>query len=301
MIRHGVKKTESPKVSEEANNIEKIIGMNNCVEKHSKMVLLNPDDYNSWNYLKERVFSAADPIQEIEAQMDLSQRALQVNPKSYAAWFHRYFLFTRWKDMWFKEHQLCTLLLKFDPRNFHCWNYCLKNGFKIKEDLHNSTSMHFAPYHSRNLFIDPSDEGLWNTFDKRREQEVKGYKGLIRRYKDFSEIIFEKNFSGDIQVNGEWFNQVFETRRLVFNKEILSILIDKKDLSIVLEEIPTVLTEILSLDSQCIHALRRKMMYLTGKERREISEKLQMIDPIRQKYYQWLESKEYRTFLLIDK
>lgn len=299
MIRHGVKKNEKPKISEEVKEIEKVIDMGESPEKHYQMVLLNPDDYNSWNYLKNLIFTSDDSIEEIKKQLEISQKAIQANPKSYATWFHRYFLFSRWSDMWFKEHQLCALLLKFDSRNFHCWNYCLKNKFKIKEDLHNYTSMHYLPYKQRNLFIDPSDEGIWCTFEKRRSQEISNYTGILKKHDSFSEIIFDNIFSGTLEVNDDIILQSVPTKRIILNGNVSEIKINGKKCSVVFEEIPRVLDEILALDPCCIHALRRKMIYTMDKYRSEISLKLQKIDPLRQKYYKWLEKREYKIFLLI--
>lgn len=79
--------------------------------------------------------------------------------------------------------KLCALLLRFVNGNFHCWNYCLGDGFEIKTDLHNPAFMHFKPFQDRWLFIDSDDEGVWRAYEKRRSQITRGHIETIRRYK----------------------------------------------------------------------------------------------------------------------
>lgn len=332
MIRHNTKKSQKVDStnSQITSPLQSAYEMPDSYEKHCKIVLLNPDDYNSWNYLKN---SLTD--NNLKEQFKLTELAIQSNPKSYSSWFHRYFLFSLWKNEWFREHQLCNILLKIDSRNFHCWNYCLKNGFEIKGNLHNFTSMHYKPYIERNLFIDPSDEAVWNSFERRRD-----VKGIIREYKGYKEIIFKEYFKGEIRIGNESKLIDFPIKRYVnysncsdgngsnisnrstgndsnringndisynnssnisnrSNEKSNCLYLNDWEMTVREENLPRVVNEILHLDPLCIYALKHKLNYSTGKERREICIKLQEIDPIRKNYYEWLCINEYKTFTFI--
>ena len=78
----------------------------------------------SWPHLATRLFFSHDALSTGE-ELQLTERALRRNPKSYGAWNQR-----RWSvrqlgeraDMG-HELALCAKLLAADERNFHCWNY----------------------------------------------------------------------------------------------------------------------------------------------------------------------------------
>lgn len=240
MIKHGI-----PKEYIDENPTEEIIKvrqMEDCLEKHEKMVLLNPDDYNSWNYLK-RHFSIFKEEGFVLKQMELTQRAIMENPKSYHSWFHRHLFFqhltngmddnsiTNHEMNVKKEIGLCKMLLKFDPRNFHCWNYCKKNHFRIENNLHNFTSMHYSNFDESVLFLDPNDEGGWCTFEKvnysnEASSDVNEFTncngneytikivGRMRIGKLNGEITFEEPFKGTIKINGKEIETKQPTKRI---------------------------------------------------------------------------------------
>ncbi|ELA41632.1 uncharacterized protein VICG_01380 [Vittaforma corneae ATCC 50505] len=305
MIHHGVARKESSgenlnSVSKEVEEIVAVRCMPNGIEKHEKMVLLNPDDYSSWNYLKA-VFLGSNDKEEIKRQLDLTQEAIQINPKSYAAWFHRYLFFKKLKSNWFNEHKLCALLLKFDPRNFHCWNYCLKNEFEINADLHNPTSMHFKPFMENWLFIDPDDESVWRSYEKRRAQTMRGYLGIIRKYKNKIEVILENTFKGRMSINQKRVEIMYPVRRVVTDliEEPEEILLNSECLKVEKEELPWIVDEVLRLSPECIHALKIKMQYTNqAEERQKISEILQGVDSMRKEYYKILENNTFITYII---
>lgn len=300
MIRHGIpRKNVKPEISVggDVEEILKVKSMPDSVEKHENMVLLNPDDYNSWNYLK-RKFLDSDEVSVIARQLELTQLALQANPKSYSTWFHRYQFFRKMRSVWFNEHRLCGLLLKLDPRNFHCWNYCLKNGFEIKVDLHNPTSMHFQPFKDEWLFIDPDDEGVWRAYEKRRTHQ----RGMVRKYPEEVEVLLEIPFSGTVMINGEAVQSDLPTRRITRRMacELRDIRIGGKAVQIVEDRLPSVVEKVLELSPECTHALKMKLEYCRDAgERREISELLQRVDPLRREYYKELARSAFRTYALI--
>ena len=65
------------------------------------------------------------PVHSAAEELQLTEKALRRNPKSYGAWNQR-----RWSVRQLGEkadvgHELalCAQLLAADERNFHCWNY----------------------------------------------------------------------------------------------------------------------------------------------------------------------------------
>ena len=108
------------------------------------MLKRQPDFSTVWNYRRE-ILLHNHPLSSKDGQSD--EKALRAvfeqdlelvafglrnkNPKSYSLWHHRRWIVSQWiervptsaKDMLTKELALCTKFLKYDERNFHCWNY----------------------------------------------------------------------------------------------------------------------------------------------------------------------------------
>ena len=171
------------------------------------MVQINPDDYNSWNYLKRN-------LKSVKRHLELTQLAIQLNPKSYAAWHHRFYIF---KENY--EHKLCNILLNLDKRNFHCWNYCLKNGFENKLDLHNPSSMHFKEFNKSYLFIDPTDEAVWRCYEKQYEKTIAIENESIK-------ILFDSPFTGDIKLNNRNITVLNPTKCIKTNLKDINTITD---------------------------------------------------------------------------
>ncbi|KAM0680577.1 hypothetical protein GINT2_001265 [Glugoides intestinalis] len=299
MIKHGLAKDDESSSEECLNEILAVKDMPEGVEKHEKMVLYNPDDYNSWNVLKARFLESNE--RDAKRQLQLTQKAIQVNPKSYATWFHRFLFFKKANDDREMEQKLCKLLLKLDPRNFHCWNYCLKNNFSIDIDLHNFTTMHFRDFKEDYLFVDPDDEGGWRLFEKRHTNDP-GYQGIIRTYEDKTEVLFEHSFTGQLLINDIKVESTVPTKRILLSRQVMTpetLLLNDKKAIIKLEACPKIIEEVIRLAPDCTHALKKKMLYTIDKnERVLISSKLQKIDSIRKNYYQMLEKVVYKTYLV---
>lgn len=110
-----------------------------------KALLVNPDPTNLWNHRRELLLQQQKnwltfddvPLNNegkedtatsklLATELGLTQAALQRNPKSYGAWFHR-----KWIMQYIKpetrvlqeELQLTSQFLMLDERNFHCWNH----------------------------------------------------------------------------------------------------------------------------------------------------------------------------------
>jgi geranylgeranyl transferase type-2 subunit alpha len=52
----------------------------------------NPDVYSLWNYRREalgEVLASADGQSTAQAELDLTERCLQAQPKSYGSWYQR--------------------------------------------------------------------------------------------------------------------------------------------------------------------------------------------------------------------
>ena len=104
---------------------------------NGKLLRANPDVYSLWNHRRECILdklkdTAADCDGRDErakavtaVELEVTQAAIEKNPKSYPAWHHRQWTVHRFAacvDMK-RELALCATLLDADERNFHCWNY----------------------------------------------------------------------------------------------------------------------------------------------------------------------------------
>uniref|UniRef100_A0A0K0F8V0 Geranylgeranyl transferase type-2 subunit alpha n=1 Tax=Strongyloides venezuelensis TaxID=75913 RepID=A0A0K0F8V0_STRVS len=91
----------------------------------------NPDVYTLWNVRKkyiEKVINENEDTTENDAILDgeltLAMTSLTKNPKSYSAWFHRFWAFKKMaKPDIKKELEMCRVALQLDCRNFHCWDH----------------------------------------------------------------------------------------------------------------------------------------------------------------------------------
>ncbi len=89
---------------------------------------INPDFYTIFNFRKEIVLDmiAKDPSQKeklLKAELDLMDKTLLNQPKSYYAWYHRVWVLEQGGADLSHELELCAKFHDMDPRNFHCWNY----------------------------------------------------------------------------------------------------------------------------------------------------------------------------------
>lgn len=266
MIRHGVEESCSESNESEIQKITEVMEMDESLEKHSLMVLLNPDDYNSWNFLKKHFEGVDDKLSFIEKQLELTQEALQVNPKSYSTWFHRFYFFSKLRNK--KEQFLCKLFLEFDKRNFHCWNYCIRNNFDLGLDLDNPSSIIINRAQEKHLFIDPSDESLWRV----REHPFP----VLNIFEDSIEILFKVPFIGSVEINGKVLEATLFTKRIKTGFcEVNKIKINQKEMELTNFYDSEFIEHILHLDPNCIHALKNKVMY---GNREEALERLLKID-----------------------
>lgn len=291
MIKHGVQKMENE--SSAGDDVAEIVAKKEepeSIEKHEKMVVLNPNDYNSWNFLKSHCRD------KFGRQMELTQKAIENDPKSYATWYHRYYFFKENRESWFNEHRLCNILLMLDSRNFHCWNYCLRNGFENKLDLHNFSSMHFKDFRDEYLFIDPSDEGVWRSFQKKYANCSMG-RLVIDNKRRCIEIEFNKPFVGTMNINQKRHNVDSVRKRVVINEEhIEDIFINGIKMRIEEEFGDGTVEDVLKLDGNCIHALKYKLMY--SKDKASVLNHLIKIDPLRRHYYRNLAEDEREYYIL---
>lgn len=130
----------------------------------------NPDFYTLWNYRRE-VLLALKPDKDTKeikdianTELNLTQHCLLKNPKSYAAWHHRYWVmkFNPEAD-WKKELKLCGYFLSQDERNFHCWDYRRLVSKKCEvspdeeldfsTDLINSNFSNYSAWHYRSTLL----------------------------------------------------------------------------------------------------------------------------------------------------
>lgn len=157
----------------------------------------NPDIVTLWNYRKEILLRLKPSKEIINDELYLTEKCLQVNPKSYSAWYHRNWVLDN-VDLnpdWNNELLLCTKYLKMDERNFHCWDYRQIVASKCQEPHENelnftmemieSNFSNYSAWHYRSklfsaagkdeecikiselslvesaAFTDPSDQSAW--------------------------------------------------------------------------------------------------------------------------------------------
>lgn len=157
----------------------------------------NPDIITLWNYRKQILLLMKPPKEVIKDELYLTEKCLQVNPKSYSAWYHRNWVLDNVDSDpdWHKELLLCTKYLKMDERNFHCWDYrkivaskCQEpheNELKFTMEMIEANFSNYSAWHYRSklfsaagkdeectkitelslvesaAFTDPSDQSAW--------------------------------------------------------------------------------------------------------------------------------------------
>ena len=121
----------------------------------SKALLVNPDPLHLWNHRRECLLelirrdnhnnnsNVNDNNGWWTQELQLTQAALERNPKAYGPWMHRKWIWGQYQkqqqqhqqqksstsststlqQLLEEERTLTTLFLKADERNFHCWNY----------------------------------------------------------------------------------------------------------------------------------------------------------------------------------
>lgn len=123
------KKEQDLKAKAYRNGIEKIFSMRNknelgqqLLDLTEKILSVNPDFSTLWNIRKECIIemSKAEDFDTSIYDRDLgfTELCLQVQPKSYGAWYHRVWILEHSpKPDYEREVKLCSRYLKLDERN----------------------------------------------------------------------------------------------------------------------------------------------------------------------------------------
>lgn len=289
MMNHGQKKASLSAFEE----LVSIKNMPDSLKKYELLLQVVPDDYAAW-----QKFFAFDPPNFLK----INQHALQVNPKSYSAWHFRK-LKTEENDE--NEDSLTKLLLKFDPRNFHCWTYRREKKLPLIFDYFNFSALHdlinrgiFIDFKSL-IYTDPFYEGGYVFLLKNTNK--------IRIYDDNFIVSMERPIK-NIFINGVKVYEPSNSTLIWKSKEILS----KKD-TVKVECENGVYTnnqdendikfidEIIELEPMCKWPLIVKLRYTKNlKERTKLVEKLAELDPVRSKYYKALKFVEFIDLIKND-
>lgn len=331
MIRHGVPSGQTPQDSREVEEFLLLSTMEDGMDKYSRMVLLVPDDYDSWDKIKHCCLQQGISQQTVDEQLELTQKAIQRNPKSYPAWHHRaYFLRHSTRDL-SRERRLCSVLLSMDPRNYHCWNHCRAFGIDFPVDFSNFTSILHGRFHStvENLFTDPSDEAAWRAFHSLllfpRVSRFADHPSqlYLRVYPSHTDFIFKEPFSGSICIHGQ---TISLPRPLLFytlpiassiygahcvcsdepgshsssssttSDNTIILAVNECTVAVGRRGIPPEVTRILALDPDCLFALRMKLDFQEADGREETIDRLVRLDPIREDYYRQLVSDAHHIY-----
>lgn len=161
-------------------------------ELTTKILSSNPDIYTLWNIRRECILHLVPKSKEnrslYEKDLSFTEQCLRVNHKSYGAWHHRcWVLETCNNPDWKKEVVLCTQYLKWDERNFHCWDYrkfvVEKAGVsaekefdfcteKIETNFSNYSSWHYRSKLLPQLFPHPTNDSRPISEEKLKEELV---------------------------------------------------------------------------------------------------------------------------------
>lgn len=130
-----------------------------------KMIVMNPDFYSLWNFRREIINKVYESFDDnlTERELNISSDAIKKNPKSYCAWHHRLWVWSKVECDVSKELSLCDKLLAADQRNFHCWNYrrSIVRLCKVEPEHEISFSMkkieenfsNYSAFHHRSVYI----------------------------------------------------------------------------------------------------------------------------------------------------
>ncbi|KAF7682460.1 Geranylgeranyl transferase type-2 subunit alpha 2 [Astathelohania contejeani] len=125
MINHGKEKNKA--TTEEEILLDKIKELKKyCSSDYNAMtelVKLMPDEYPIWNKMKDIFKNNFSDIKLIgESQLEINEKAIENNPKSYHAWYHRKYIIKELQkhdlDKILKREDILTkTLLSLDHRN----------------------------------------------------------------------------------------------------------------------------------------------------------------------------------------
>ncbi|KRX89229.1 Geranylgeranyl transferase type-2 subunit alpha [Trichinella pseudospiralis] len=114
-----------------------------AMQMSAALLLKNADFVTIWNCRRQFLLSLpkGDELEKhFQEELNLTKDCLYDNPKSYCVWFHRSWVLGHQSYPNFeKEFLLINEALKFDDRNFHCWDYrrfvCKLSKRNIEEEL----------------------------------------------------------------------------------------------------------------------------------------------------------------------
>lgn len=141
-----------------------------ALQQNSGLLETNPEVYTAWNYRKVAVTHLLESQQDeaarksvLDEELQVVERALMRNFKSYGAWHHRKWVIQFGLSSLNREYQLLDKLLTSDARNFHGWNYrrFLARVKKATEDQElqytikkiNENFSNYSAWHNRSALL----------------------------------------------------------------------------------------------------------------------------------------------------
>ncbi|KAL5777393.1 hypothetical protein ACOSP7_010319 [Xanthoceras sorbifolium] len=142
-----------------------------AVELSAKLLEINPESYTAWNYRKLAVehyltLSNSNPESHnsiFDEELRVAESALRQNFKSYGAWHHRKWVFSKGHSSINHELRLLDKFQKADSRNFHAWNHrrfvaALMNiseedELKYTEDMICNNFSNYSAWHNRSVLL----------------------------------------------------------------------------------------------------------------------------------------------------
>ncbi|EFO22685.1 prenyltransferase alpha subunit repeat containing protein [Loa loa] len=238
---HFIKKvatTEEQKLKKEKERAEKLKIYcklrNRIVEKRMKgeldeemlsltapLLEKNPDIYTFWNIRRQVTTLLSKKLPEesdeqnivrkdhtFHSEIKLTEASLKVNPKSYCAWFYRFWCFKQLSDPDVAEElAACEKFLKLDGRNFHCWDYrrevaqfgiqSAEEELKFSDRLIDENFSNYSSWHYRSSLL-PS------LFPDAENQLTLNRQALYNEYKKLENAFFMDPEDQSAWIYAEW-------------------------------------------------------------------------------------------------
>eukprot|EP01113_Clastostelium_recurvatum_P025707 TRINITY_DN3092_c0_g1_i3.p1 TRINITY_DN3092_c0_g1~~TRINITY_DN3092_c0_g1_i3.p1 ORF type:complete len:315 (+),score=58.76 TRINITY_DN3092_c0_g1_i3:1-945(+) len=293
---------EAEKVKQYCKDVDVVIshvqdhGPDRQTLKLTQIVLdTNPEYYTMWNLRRQALEKLQDEIPKSEMdnmyyeELKFIEHAISLNTKCYWTWHHRKWIVQRLAHLtdWQREVKLCTKLLNLDLRNFHCWSYrrfvashaneSLSQQFDYTTTKIEQNFSNYSAWHQRSallLEIEKDDHGLLNALQNELE--------LVRQAvytepNDQSPWIYHRwlmaQCKGVLTRLGRPPHELAQ-QELSHIKELLSIEPEAKW--------PLLTTATMMIDVD-------RSTYAS--EIKDILTTLKKVDPARQEYYKFLETK----------
>jgi len=202
----------------------------------SRALRTNSELYTSWN-LRRDIFLLMEKdgtVEDMDALYEKELRFLEEimksgATKSYWAWFHRKWITLKKSSCnWAHEIGLCNQLLKYDDRNFHCWNYrrfvsshlvSVKDEFDFTTQKIEANFSSYSAWHQRSAILPQLYAGNTAQLDEAFKTELEFAKNAYyTEPKDSAAWFYHRWLIA--QTCGDGKGELTEKQRSILNEEL---------------------------------------------------------------------------------